>query len=297
MSGRAVAMILLVGLAAAGCSTTIELNAVASGDPVVVVVSEPTPTPVGPTASPTEQRSDGEPTPSGDPQSPSPRPSEDAPTPESSPEASSTPESTTEPTPTVAPTATASTPTPMPDPTATSVPTPPPTATPTAGPSPTPVPIEFVIGPDADLLGVELQTDAEVALTALAALIGDPDFDSGWYQGCPLDGDELDERLVQWGDLNVYFDRLDDGDVLAGWGYDLRIVDGGFPSIDLIGLPGETRMGDPVDQVAAAAGLDVVYDEVFDLNRVAGDGFEIVSDAPPGAPVWGAFVPSAPVCE
>lgn len=203
-------------------------------------------------------------------------------------EATPTPSATSEATPT---------PTPTPAPTATSTPTPEPTATPTPTPTPTPVPIEFVVSPNAALLGVDIGTDATDALTSLEDAIGTPDFDSGWYVGCPLDGDELDERLVQWGDLNVYFDRSDGDEIMRAWGYDLRIVDGGFPEIELIELPGGGQMGDPVNEVAAAAELEVRYDVLFDINRVGEDGYEILSDAPPGAPVWGVFIPAIPTCE
>ncbi len=186
-----------------------------------------------------------------------------------------------------------------PPPSEDSTPTPTPTPTPIPAPqaTPTPAPIEFVVGPEAPLLGVALGSDATTAMEVLEATIGEPDYDSGWYIGCPLDGDEDDERLVQWGDLNVYFDRSDGTEVMRAWGYDLRIVDGGFPEIDLIELPGGAKMGDPVNEVAAAAGLEVRYDDLFEINRVGEAGYEILSDAPPGAPVWGVFVPGIPTCE
>lgn len=210
------------------------------------------------------------------------------------------PEPATSPTVDAAPTTgIATTPSPSPEPTST--PLPPATATATAVPTPTatptPVVVEFIVGPHAPLLGVTIGTEADDAMSMLAAVIGEPDFDTDWYIGCPLDGDELNERLVQWGDLNVYFERFDGTEKFRAWGYDLRIVEGGFPEIDLIELPGGSRMGDPVNVVAAAAGLDVVYDELFDINRVGAAGFEIISDAAPGAPVWGAFVPGVPACE
>ena len=210
------------------------------------------------------------------------------------------PETTTGPTVDVAPTpGVATAPSPIPEPTSTPLPRATATAvpTPTATPTPTPVVVGFIIGPNAALLGVAIGAEADDAMSMLAAAIGEPDFDTDWYVGCPLDGDELNERLVQWGDLNVYFERFDGTEKFRAWGYDLRIVEGGYPEIDLIELPGGSRMGDPVNVVAAAAGLDVVYDELFDINRVGVAGFEIVSDAPPGAPVWGAFVPSVPACE
>lgn len=234
--------------------------------------SGPTPTPGGDTTA----------TPGQDPDGPTATPGSDA---ESSP-GPATATTSPAPTPTAAPT-----PSPTPAPTSTPVPTLPPT------PTPTPVPVEFVIAPDAALLGVEVGTEAADAMASLEAVIGPPDFDSGWYVGCPLDGDALDERLVQWGDLNVYFDRSDGDAVMRAWGYDLRIVDGGFPELDVIELPGGARMGDPVEDVAAAAGLEVRYDPVFDINRVGAAGYELLADAGPGAPVWGAFVPFIPICE
>lgn len=159
------------------------------------------------------------------------------------------------------------------------------------------VPVVFVVAPDASVVGVPLGAPADEALARLAEILGEPDADSGWYEGCPLDAGGDDERLVQWGDLNVYFDRLGDGGVLAAWGYDLRTVAGGFPEVDLVLLPGGATLGDPINDVAYAAGLDVIYDEDFDINRVGEPGYEIVSDAPPGAPSWGAFVPAVPTCE
>ncbi len=204
-------------------------------------------------------------------------------------------------TPTPPPTATpVPTPTPTPEPTSTPTPTATPEPVPTVEPTPTatPVPIEFVIAPNAPLLGVALGTETEAALAQLTSLIGSPDEDTGWYVGCPLDGDDLNERLVQWGDLNVYFDLFDgDAGVLRAWGYDVRVVAGGFPEPELVMLPGGSRLGDPINQVAVAAGLAVRYDETFDINRVGDPGYEIVSDAPPGAPAWGAFVPFVPSCE
>ena len=250
--------------------------------------AEPTPSPA--IERPTEPASDGgeaDPTPTPDDDTTSPTV---VPTPTTAPGAEATPTPNGEPD-------ASPTPTVPPAPTATSTPTPAPTATPTPTPTPTPVPIEFVVSPNAPLLGVEIGADATEALASLEAAIGEPDFDSEWYVGCPLDGDELDERLVQWGDLNVYFDRSDGDEIMRAWGYDLRIVDGGFPEIELIELPGGAQMGDPVNEVAAAAELEVRYDALFDINRVGEDGYEILSDAPPGAPVWGVFVPGIPTCE
>ncbi len=206
----------------------------------------------------------------------------------------------TEPTPTPTPQPTATpVPTPTPEPTATPVPTATPDPTPSVvpTPTPTPVPIEFTIAPNAPLLGVALGTEAEQALGQLVALIGQPDEDTGWYVGCPLDGDDLNERLVRWGDLNVYFDLFDDPGVLRAWGYDIRVVAGGFPGPELVTLPGGSRLGDPINEIAAAADLDVRYDQTFDINRVGEPGYEIVSDSPPGAPAWGVFVPFVPACE
>lgn len=204
--------------------------------------------------------------------------------------------STAEPTATPEPTPTPSTdeePAPTPEPT----PTPSPSPTPTPTVIPTPAPIQFLIEPNADLLGIALGTEAATTIAGLEALIGPSTFDSEWSVGCPLDGGELNERLVQWGDLNVYFDIIDGEGVFTAWGYDLRVVDGGFPEPELVVLPGGGRVGDPIDDIAAAAGLEVRYDEIFDINRVGEPGYEIVADAPPDAPAWGAFVPFVPACE
>jgi hypothetical protein len=196
------------------------------------------------------------------------------------------------------PTAT-SVPTPSPEPTATATGTPVSTATsvpaPTATPSPPPV--EFVVAPNAPILGITIGTDADLALLELDALIGEPDFDTGWNVGCPLDGPELNERLVEWGDLDVYFERFDGMERLRAWGYDVRLPEGGFPEIPLISLPGGAQIGDPIEDVAAAAGEPVVYDPVFDVNRVGPDGYDIIAFGDPGSPAWGAFVPFVPTCE
>ena len=306
----------IVGLAllAAGCSADLDVEVLDSqGNPTVVTVNGDTTVASGaasegargadaedpadatvtadetPTATPTPASSDasGEATPTPAPTvggadtatptvsaTPTPAAADPTPTPESSSGDTSTPTATPSPTPTAVL-----------------------TATPTPTPTPEPIEIEFVIAPNAALLGVDIGSDTTEAMEALESLIGEPDFDSGWYVGCPLDGDGLDERLVQWGDLNVYFDRSDGDEIMRAWGYDLRIVDGGYPELELIELPGGSQMGDPVNEVAAAAGLEVVYDALFDINRVGEDGYEILSDAPPGAPVWGAFVPFIPTCE
>lgn len=269
---------------ASGAATEGARGADAEDPADATVTADDTPT-ATPTAAPAEASGEATPT-------PTPAGDDDAATPT----VTGTPTPAADPTPTPdASSGETATPTATPEPTPTSVPTATPTPTPT--PTPEPVEIEFVIAPDAALLGVDIGTDTTEAMETLESLIGEPDFDSGWYVGCPLDGDELDERLVQWGDLNVYFDRSDGDEIMRAWGYDLRIVDGGYPELELIELPGGSQMGDPVNEVAAAAGLEVVYDALFDINRVGEDGYEILSDAPPGAPVWGAFVPFIPTCE
>lgn len=290
-----------MAVVAGGCSASLDVEPTsATGDavavtqpPVVTPSPEATSTAAVPTPSPATPGGDGtdesEPTPTLGPAATATVEDTETTTPEAEtdPDVASTPEPTVTPSPEPTPTATV-------EPTAT--PTPGPTATPTPTPLPTPEVIEFVVAPDAALLGVPIGTAADAALDALVAAIGTPDFDTEWYVGCPLDGDDLDERLVQWGDLNVYFDRSGGPELMVAWGYDLRIVDGGFPEIDRIELPGGSRLGDPVDDVAAAAELEVVYDEVLDLNRVGEPGYEILSEAPSNAPVWGVFVPAVPVC-
>lgn len=245
----------------AACGASVDLTVDAQGDPAETPTADPDATPA---AEPTE------------------------------PEATSAPEPTSTEMPVAEPTPAASTPPP-------STPTPAPTAAPTAteepAPTPTPVPVQFVVAPDAPLLGIAIGSEASTTIEGLEALIGPPTNDTEWYVGCPLDGEELNERLLQWGDLNVYFELIGGEGIFVAWGYDVRIVDGGFPEPALVILPGGGRVGDPIDDVAAAAGLDVVYDETFDINRVGEPGYEIVSDGAPDAPVWGAFVPFVPACE
>lgn len=241
----------------AACGASVDLTVDAQGDPAETPTADPDATPA---AEPTE------------------------------PEATSAPEPTSTEMPVAEPTPAASTPPP-------STPTPAPTATEEPAPTPTPVPVQFVVAPDAPLLGIAIGSEASTTIEGLEALIGPPTNDTEWYVGCPLDGEELNERLLQWGDLNVYFELIGGEGIFVAWGYDVRIVDGGFPEPALVILPGGGRVGDPIDDVAAAAGLDVVYDETFDINRVGEPGYEIVSDGAPDAPVWGAFVPFVPACE
>ena len=74
-------------------------------------------------------------------------------------------------------------------------------------------------------------------------------------------------------------------------------VGGGFRGFELPTLPGGSNLGDRTEEVAAALEPPVRYDETFDINRVGEWGYEIISDALAGAPVWGAFVPFVPACE
>ena len=94
---------------------------------------------------------------------------------------------------TVVPTAT-SVATATPELTATAVPAS--TSTPMLTATSTPVVIEFAIGPNAPILGIELGAGADDAMGELIALIGEPDADTDWYVGCPLD-DDLNECLLQ----------------------------------------------------------------------------------------------------
>jgi hypothetical protein len=156
--------------------------------------------------------------------------------------------------------------------------------------------VAFVIAPDAPLLDVAIGAPLAEALPHLTDLLGEPDEDSDWYQGCPKGGIGNDERLVQWGDLNVYFERSGSAGVLVAWGFDLRRESNGLPGIDSLYLPGGATLGDPIEDVADSAGLGIIEAAEFGVTTVGVAGYEILANNDPGAPTWGAFVPAIPRC-
>ncbi|MFT5204404.1 MAG: hypothetical protein ACI9C1_003812, partial [Candidatus Aldehydirespiratoraceae bacterium] len=106
-----------------------------------------------------------------------------------------------------------------------------PTATPTAPASyPTATPTTTAEYPVAtapvadavsgDVLGFALGSNAETVISALNAIYGAPDLDSGWNQGCPLDaGPEDHDRLLTYGNFRLRLDRWDQPEQLAGWSF------------------------------------------------------------------------------
>lgn len=174
------------------------------------------------------------------------------------------------------------------------------TAAPSAGPSDTtaPEPAAIAIGPEAALVGAELGTATDDALTALTVAFGDPSEDTGWNEGCPLDGAGDNERAVSWGGLEAQFRRDgDDPGELFAWGYATYRDAAGGPPAGSVVLPGNTRLGAPIGAIADASGFTTEYNDVFDMTSL-GDGFEVFADGDDlDAPATGAYVPFLPTCD
>lgn len=152
--------------------------------------------------------------------------------------------------------------------------------------------------PDAPILGVDIGTEGEAAIAAVADLLGPPTDDSGWNEGCPLDGPEANERVVTWGGLRLLLNRPDDGTgTLYAWGYETSVDLDGGPGINQIVLPGDTRLGQPMLDIADASGFDTLYDETFDIVSLGSDFtvYGIGDDV--RTPAEGVYVPFQPTCE
>lgn len=212
---------------------------------------------------------------------------------EATPDATPTPSPTTEPT--AEPTATAE---PTPEPSPTPVATPTPTPAPTSTSTPTPAPAALIqVAPSGPLAGVALGTDAEPAIAALIDQFGPPTADTGWNPGCPLDAAGDNERTVQWGNLRAEFLRSDGAEFLWVWGFDIRNPAPGGPDVSEVALPGAGQIGDPIGDLAAAAGQALVFDDVFGFTSFGGGYQVIASGLDATGASYGAYVPFIPLCE
>lgn len=155
-------------------------------------------------------------------------------------------------------------------------------------------PDELVVMPYGTIGGVELGTDLDSALPRLIAVFGDPDDDTGWQVGCPLDGEAENERIIRWGSLSTHFHLVDTGRLIA-WTIDAE--DGAIPGTE-VRLPGGSTFGEPMSAVAAANGLEVLLDGVFGAATVSEDGYVLWGFPDElSAPLSLAGVPYVPVCE
>lgn len=156
---------------------------------------------------------------------------------------------------------------------------------------------------DLTLDGVAIGTATEPAVEALLDRFGAPTADDGWDVGCPLDGDEENERVVQWGGLTAWFTRstLDDDGVFQAWWYRVApdgTTEPGGPAPDEFDLPADLEFGDPMSEVEVQLGVPVLIDDVFQIAIASTDAYTLFSDQPDVAsPLVTAGVPFVPACE
>ncbi len=152
-----------------------------------------------------------------------------------------------------------------------------------------------------ELLGAAIGSDAETAIGILTGALGPPTDDSGWGEGCPLDG--VDERYVNWGGLGAQFEISGAGDeVFVRWTYRLDFETGaaipGGPAPDQIVLPDGIAMGDPFSSAAAAYGFTPSVDEIFGIAIYIGNTFTLLTSEPSvDAPITEIYAPIVRFCE
>lgn len=152
-----------------------------------------------------------------------------------------------------------------------------------------------------ELLGAAIGSDAETAIGILTGVLGPPTDDSGWGEGCPLDG--VDERYVNWGGLGAQFEISGAGDeVFVRWTYRLDFETGaaipGGPAPDQIVLPDGIAMGDPFSSAAAAYGFTPSVDEIFGIAIYIGNTFTLLTSEPSvDAPITEIYAPIVRFCE
>lgn len=153
------------------------------------------------------------------------------------------------------------------------------------------------------LAGVTLDAAAEPAVRDLIDALGPPTEDTGWTVGCPLDGEDPNERYVSWGSLTAYFVRTGASGSFAGWWYgvdpDTLAAAPGGPEPGDLTLPGDLSFGDPIGEAESRLGVPVVVDEdLFFIATATGSGWELSTAFPAlDAPIVTAASPFQPVCE
>jgi hypothetical protein len=153
----------------------------------------------------------------------------------------------------------------------------------------------LLVTPYGRLGGVEIGTDFDTALPALVDVFGQPDVDTGWEVGCPLDGEDENERILRWGALEAHFYLVDTGRLVA---WTIAADAGSIPRGATVVLPGGSTLGEPMSAVAASTGLEVVLDGVFEAAIVTEDGYTLWGFPDSlDAPLSLVGVPFVPVCE
>ena len=154
------------------------------------------------------------------------------------------------------------------------------------------------------LFGARLGMSEAEAVPILTAELG-PGEDTGWIEGCPLDG--IDVRWLGWGGLTAQFEETDDdGRVFSRWTFGLDRQTGeaipGGPVPERIVLPGGVRMGDRFSAAATAWGFEPKVDDVFGIayhfaEAAAGTFAIVTSEASIDAPITEVGTPGIPFCE
>ncbi len=159
----------------------------------------------------------------------------------------------------------------------------------------TAAPDVLLVTPYGRVGGVELGTEFDDALPNLVEVFGEPDDDTGWQVGCPLDGEDDNERVLRWGALAAHFYLVDTGRFIA-WTIDADR--GSVPRGATVVLPGGSTLGEPMSAVAASTGLEVLLDGVFEAAIVTEDGYTMWGFPDSlDAPLSLIGVPYVPVCE
>jgi len=174
-----------------------------------------------------------------------------------------------------------------------------PVTTTTASATPPPV----ADATNGEILGLPLGTPIDDVVAAMTAAFGAADTDSGWNGGCPLDGGPDDhERRMAWGNLSIRFDRWNQPEQLAGWGYQ-RGAAGFFdpegPTPDDIVLDPGAEWNQTGNELAAALGVELdTFGDIFGLSFISTD---VTSYRAPGLDGTTPFdyvgVRNADICE
>lgn len=181
------------------------------------------------------------------------------------------------------------------------------TTTTTTDPGPTtstdPAPIAIQLIPGGKLAGVAIGADTDTVLEAVTGVFGSPTDDTGWVVGCPLDGEDvINERLVKWGSLRVWFYGAPESGTLRAFGYYLDATTElpllGGPGLDYVETPPGVILGQAIADTGAAVGLAPVFSEMFGSTTVDLDGviFRAMGEGGDQTTVSGD-VPWTPICE
>lgn len=212
-----------------------------------------------------------------------------------------TPEPTPAPEPTVTPEPTA---TPEPAPTVTPEPTATPEPEPTVTPEPTVDDADLfpLVAGQPSLFGVPLGAGTDTAVAYFTAVYQPPGSDTGWIEGCPLDGLGDNERVITWGGLTVTFYRDDVGDYFESWRFsidpDSLEAEPGGPAVDDVVLPGGWVLGDSFADVVSDYGAEPTVDEVFGVPLYFDDALVLIGAGPDvDGPVIEVGTPTVAFCE